>query len=117
MSAVPVNPDLLFDAEEYRRSGQSLWTFSAYPTTPAVDGGLPPVDDACRLIVGIQARGIDVAVWVNAIAENMTYVACRQDDIERPGIVVKEPESATFGRNFCADRSAELFARLEHGIE
>ena len=115
MSAGSVNFESLFDADEYHRTVHCPWTFLAYPTTLAVDHGLPPDNDACRLLAEIQARGIDVAIWVNGIAENTTYFACKKDDIKRLNDLVKELESTTFGKNFCADRSGVLFARLERG--
>jgi|TARA_B110000495_G_C22583206_1_gene350169 hypothetical protein len=115
MSTECVNLDLLFDADEYHQSAHCPWTFFAYPTTLAVAHGLPPDDDACRLLAEVQARGMDVAIWVNGIAGNTTYFACKKNDIERLNDVVKELESTTFGKNFCAERSEALFARLEHG--
>ena len=115
MSTDSVNLELLFDADEYHRTEHCPWTFFAYPTTLAVDNGLPPDNDACRFLAEIQACGIDVAIWVNGIAENTTYFACKKDDIERLNDLVKELESTSFGKNFCVDRSEVLFARLERG--
>lgn len=105
-----VNVDLLFDADEYRRSGPCPWTFFAYPTTLAVANGLPPDDDACKLLGEIQARGIDVAIWGNGIADNTTYFACKKDDIQRLNDALKELEtSESFGEKFCSNRSEKLF--------
>jgi len=116
MSADSVNFDTLFDADEYRQSGHFPWTFFAYPTTLADDRGLPPDETACRLLGEVQARGIGVAIWVNGIADNTTYFACKKDDIERLNDALGELENTdTFGENFCAKRSDELFALLEHG--
>jgi len=115
MSVNSVDLDLLFDAEEYRRTEHCPWTFFAYPTTLAVDHGLPPDDDACRLLAEVQARGIDVAIWVNGIADNTTYFACKRADIDRLNDLVTELEGTTFGKNFCGERSEALFARLDHG--
>ena len=45
-----------------------------------------------------------------------TYFACRKDDIERLNDALEELENAdSFGENFCAKRSEELFALLEPG--
>jgi hypothetical protein len=111
-----VNLDLLFDADEYRRSGHCPWTFFAYPTTIAVDHGLPPDEDACQLLGEVQARGIEVAIWVDGIADNTTYFACKKDDIQRLHDALEELENSdSFGKDFCAKRSEELFALLEHG--
>lgn len=115
MSAHTINLESLFDADEYHRSGNCPWTFFAYPTTLAVEHGLPPDDDACSLLADIQDRGIDVAIWVNAIADNTTYFACKQGDVERLNHFVEELETTVFGKNFCAERSEARFAWLEHG--
>ena len=115
MSTKRVQLDLLFDADAYHQSGHCPWTFFAYPTTLAVTHGLPPDADACRLLAEVQARGIDVAIWANGIADNTTYFACKQDDIQRLTDVVKELERNMFGRNFCEERSNFLFAQLDHG--
>ncbi len=116
MSAESVNLDLLFDADEYWRSGHCPWTFFAYPTTLAGAHGLPPDQDACRLLGAVQARGIDVGIWVNGISDNTTYFACKKDDIQRLNEVLEELENTdSFGMGFCAKRSEALFAILEHG--
>ena len=110
-----VNLDALFDADEYRVSGDCPWTFFAYPTSLARSDGLPPDDEACKFLGAIQAREIDVAIWVNGIAENTTYFACKRDDIQRLNNAVAELENGElFGDNFCAKRSEELFALLEN---
>ena len=111
-----VKLDLLFDADQYQRSGGCPWTFFAYPTSLAVEHGLPPDDEACRFLGEIQVRGIDVAIWVNGIADNTTYFACRGDDIQRLRDVVNELETAEwFGEKFSTKRSEKLFALLENG--
>ena len=111
-----INPDRLFDGDEYRKSGDCPWTFFAYPTSLATEHRLPPDDEACRFLGAIQARGIEVAIWVNGIATNTTYFACKRDDIERLNDAVTELENdELFGNNFCAKRSEALFALLENG--
>ncbi|MCP4082961.1 MAG: hypothetical protein GY743_22275 [Planctomycetaceae bacterium] len=115
MNTNPVKIDLLFDADEYRRTGVFPWTFFAYPTSLSIDHGLPPDADACRYLAEIQSRGIDVAVWADGIAKNTTYFACRRDDIQRLTNVVNSLETnEMFGENFAAIRSEELFALLEN---
>ena len=116
MTAHCIDFELLFDAQEYRRSGSCPWTFFAYPTSLAVEHGLPPDEDACRLLGDIQTRGIDVAIWINGIADNTTYFACKSADIQRLNDALTELENTgSVGKNFCAKRSEELFAALEHG--
>jgi hypothetical protein len=103
--------DKLFDADEYRRSGFCPWTFFAYPTSMADERGLPPDDDACKFLGRLQEHGIEVAVWVNSIAEGTTYFACRKDDIERLQNVIQELEdSEEFEKGFCNTRTERLFA-------
>ncbi len=114
MSNDSVKLDLLFDADEYQRSGECPWTFFAYPTSLAVDHGFPPDDDACRFLAAIQAHGIEVAVWIYG-SNNTTYFACKRNDIQRLRKAVEELETVdSFGESFCAIRSEELFAQLEH---
>jgi len=111
-----IHLDLLFDADEYRRSEACPWTFFAYPTTLADVHGLPPDQDACRLLAEVQARGIEVAIWVNGIGNNTNYFACKKNDIQRLQEVLKELENANlFGKGFCSKRSEELFAKVELG--
>ncbi|MEE2937842.1 MAG: hypothetical protein VYA84_17785 [Planctomycetota bacterium] len=116
MNTESVKIDLLFDADEYRRTGECPWTFFAYPTSLPTDHGLPLDDDACRYLAAIQSRGIEVAVWGDGVAKNTTYFACRRDDIQRLTDVVNSLETTElFGENFAAIRSEELFTLLENG--
>jgi len=122
-SVLTMNPnsirfDLLFDADEYRRSGFCPWTFFAYPTSIADEYGLPPDHDACNFLACLQERGIDVAIWVNGIAGDTTYFACRKDDIQRLNATLAELEdSGLIEKGFCGKRSERLFALLENGTE
>ena len=115
MRAGSVNLESLFDADEYHRSGHCPWTFFAYPTSLAVEDGLPPDAEACRLLAEIQTRGMEVAIWRHGIDSHTTYFACKQDDIDRLRRLLRELEGGTYGKNFCAERSEAQFARLEHG--
>lgn len=103
--------DLLFDADEYSRSGACPWTFFAYPTSLAVERGLPPDNEACELLSHLQERKIDVSIWVNGIADNATYFACRKEDIQRLHDALQELENAgMIEKDFCSKRSERLFA-------
>ena len=114
MNFTSVNLELLFDADEYWRSGQCPWTFFAYPSILAADHGLPPDTDACRLLAELQARGIAVAIWIDALANNTTYFACRHEDIHRVTDALEELQrSGSFPENFCSERSEQLFKMLE----
>lgn len=104
---------MLFDAEEYVRSGCCPWTFFAYPTSLALERGLPPDSEACVLLAHLQERGIDVAVWESRITVDTTYFACRRDDIERLNDVLQELEvGGIIEQDFCSKRSDRLFAML-----
>ena len=114
MNPCSIKFDLLFDADAYYRSGLCPWTFFAYPTSLAVERGLPPDHDACELIAHIQNREIDVAIWVNGIAEDTTYFACRKEDIQRLHDVLQELEgTGMIEKDFCSKRSVRLFAKLD----
>ena len=108
-----VNWELLFDADEYRRAGGVPWTFFACPTALATADGLPPDEDARKLLAEVLYRGIEVAVWESNVVNNTTYFACKQSDIKRLTELVVELEATILGRNFCAQRSEELFARWD----
>ena len=116
MNTSSVRFELLFDAEEYRRSGHCPWTFFAYPTSLAVERGLPPDADACRLLCDLQTCEIDVAIWINGIADDTTYFACRKEDIQRLHDALEALEnSGDLEKDFCARRSEKLFALLAGG--
>jgi hypothetical protein len=113
MNPETIDFELLFDADEYFRSGDCPWTFFAYPTSLAVERGLPPDDDACELLGLLQRRDIDVAIWVSTLAEDTTYFACRKEDIQRLNDALRELEIAGIIENdFLQKRSERLFANL-----
>ena len=118
MNTNKIRCDLLFDADEYCRSGNCPWTFFAYPTSLAVERGLPPDNDACELLGHLQERKIDVALWINGIAEDTTYFACRTEDIQRLQDALRELENTgIIEKNFCSTRSERLFAKLTKDTE
>lgn len=104
---------MLFDADAYYQTGNCPWTFFAYPTSLAAEQGLPPDAQACQLLVHLQQRDIDVAIWVNRIAEDTTYFACRKEDIQRLIDTLQELENTgIIEPNFCSCRSEYLFSQL-----
>ncbi len=114
MNPCPIRFDLLFDADEYHRSGPCPWTFFAYPTSLADERGLPPDNEVCDFLGSLQERGIDVAIWPNGIAEDTTYFACRKEDIQRLHNAIQELEdSGTIKKGFCNERTERLFAASE----
>ena len=114
MDSNSIQFELLFDAEEYHRSGNCPWTFFAYPISFAEDRDLPPDEDACHLLAMLQERGICVAVWVSGICENTTFFACRMEDIQKLNGALKEIEVCGMnGKDFCITRSQELFGFVE----
>jgi len=118
MNPASIRFDLLFDAGKYHLSGTCPWTFFAYPTSLAVERGLPPDTDACQLLARVQNCGIDVAIWINGIAEDTTYFACRKEDIQRLNDALQKLEASGMIENdFCRKRSERLFAALVKGAE
>ena len=118
MSPDSIKFDLLFDANEYYRSGVCPWTFFAYPTSLAIERGLPPDSDACELLAHLQRREIAVSIWFNGIADDTTYFACRKEDIQKlHGALQELEDSGTIERDFCSKRSERLFATLAKGTE
>ena len=114
MTRIPIKFDMLFDADEYHRSGICPWTFFAYPTSLADEQGLPPDNEACDFLGCLQERGIDVAIWVNGIAEDTTYFACRKEDIQKLNDAIQELEDCgAIEKGFCNERSERLFAASE----
>jgi hypothetical protein len=114
MIPVPIRFDLLFDADEYHRSGFCPWTFFAYPTSLADENGLPPDKEACRLLACLQARGIDVALWINGIVADTTYFACRKEDLQRLQNAIRELEdSGDIEKGFCTAGAKRLWAASE----
>ena len=118
MNADSIRFDMLFDADEYYRSGRCPWTFFAYPTTLANDRGLPPDDEACELLAQIQQHEIDVAIWVNGISNDTTYFACRKEDMYRLNDALQELETlGIIEKDFCLARTERLFAQTGKGTE
>ncbi len=113
MESNPIRFDMLFDADEYHRSGKSPWTFFAYPTSLSVERDLPPDADACNLLATLQNREICVAVWVSLISVNTTFFACIMEDIPRVKNALKEIEVCGLsGMDFFSDRSKKLFETI-----
>lgn len=111
MNPNPVRFDLLFNADEYFRSGFCPWTFFAYPTSIADARGLPPDNEACDLLGRLQKRGIKVAVWANGVAEDTTYFACRKEDVQTLQHTIQELEdSGAIEKGFWNNRTERLFA-------
>ena len=109
---------MLFDADEYYRSGQCPWTFFAYPTSLADAQGLPPDKAACELLFCLKKRGIDVVTWGSGPVPNTTYFACRNEDRQRLSDLLHELQSSgIIGPDFCRIRTERLFAKLEEGPE
>ncbi|MCU0717500.1 MAG: hypothetical protein MUC83_08120 [Pirellula sp.] len=118
MNAFPIRFDILFNADEYFRSGHCPWTFFAYPTSLGDDRGLPPDDEACELLARLQQHGINVSIWSNGIAKNTTYFACRREDSHRLNEVVTELETrGIIERDFCSKRTERLFAQVAENSE
>ena len=116
MDSNSIQFELLFDAEEYHRSGNCPWTFFAYPISFAEDRDLPPDEDACHLLAMLQKRGIRVAVWVSSISEDTTFFACRMEDRQKLDAALNEIDVRGInGKDFCISKSEKLFASIVKG--
>jgi len=114
MRSNSIDFDLLFDADEYFRTEYSPWTFFAYPTSLAVEKGLPPDEPACQMLGEIQSRGIEVAIWINGIGNDTNYFCYKKHDIHRLMDALSELEASDrFGENYLSKRCDELFELLE----
>jgi hypothetical protein len=102
--------DLLWNVNDYIRLGSIPWTFFAYPTSIAVEHGLPPDVEACKLLATIQANGIQVAIWVNKTAKDTTYFACPYEARHKLHTLIEDLEfSKAIEKDFCRQHSDRLF--------
>jgi len=107
-----------FDAEAYWRAGHCPWTFFAYPSRLADDHGLPPDEDAKRLLVELRTRGIQVGILANGIANDTTYFACPKEEIQRLHDALADLEAnGSFETGFCTKRSEYLFSLVAQDAE
>lgn len=114
MNRDSIQLDRLFDANDYWRSGNCPWTFFAYPTSLADENGLPPDNEACRLLADLQTRGIPVGIWVSGVDGDTTFFACRKEDIQRLHEAIQELEdTGVIAIGFCNERTERLFAACE----
>jgi hypothetical protein len=110
--------DKIFDADAYWRAGNFPWTFFAFPRVFADDPGLPPDNDAKRLLVALQSRGIPVGTWVNTPAEDTAYFACPKEAIESLNDALSAlEEQGEFEKGFCTKRTEYLFSLVGKSTE
>lgn len=106
-----LNTSSLWDADSYWHNGNCPWTFFAYPRSVADECGLPPDDDANRLLAELMQRGIRVGVWRDAVPEHTSYFACPKEDIQLLDEALAELEQCGLLKpNFCTEHSERLFA-------
>ena len=74
-----------FDADAYHRAGHCPWTFFVFPRALADAAGLPPDDDARRLLQVLQQQGIPVGTWTTSPFTDDAYFACPKEAIGRLG--------------------------------
>ena len=108
-----MNANTHFDADAYWRAGNCPWTFFAFPRALADNDGLPPDDDAKRLLAALQRRGIPVAPWLNAPVEDTAYFACPTEAILCLNEALETLEATgEFEKGFCAKRTELLFSMV-----
>jgi hypothetical protein len=107
-----------FDADAYWRAGNCPWTFFAFPRVLADDAGLPPDDDAKRLLAVLQCRGIPVGAWLNTFVEGASYFACPKEAIGALNDALSAlEEQGEFEKGFCTKRTEYLFSLVEGSTE
>jgi hypothetical protein len=107
-----------FDADAYWRAGNCPWTFFAFPRIFADAAGLPPDDDAKRLLAALRGRGIPVGPWVNAPVEDTAYFACPKEAIGSFNDALTALEvQGEFEKGFCTKRTEYLFSLVGKSTE
>jgi hypothetical protein len=113
-----VNATTHFDADAYWRAGNCPWTFFAFPRLLADDAGLPPDDDAKRLLAALQGVGIPVGTWVNTFVEDTAYFACPKEAIGRLSDALSAlEEQGEFEKGFCTKRAEYVFSLVGSSTE
>jgi hypothetical protein len=107
-----------FDADAYWRAGNCPWTFFSFPRLLADESGLPPDEDAKRLLAELQHRGIPVGTWINTPVEDTAYFACPKEAIGplNDALTALE-EQGEFEKGFCAKRTEYLFSLFGRSAE
>lgn len=107
-----------FDADAYRRAGNCPWTFFAFPRALADESGLPPDEDAKRLLAVLQGRGIPVGTWINTFVADTAYFVCPKEAIGplNDALTALE-EQGEFEKGFCAKRTEYLFSLVGSSSE
>jgi hypothetical protein len=84
----------------------------------ADDAGLPPDEDAKRLLATLQRRGIPVGTWVNTFVEDTAYFACPKEAIGRLNdALIALEEQGEFEKGFCSKRTEYLFSLVGKSTE
>ncbi len=100
-----------FDPAAYYKAGHMPWTFFAYPRSLADKDGMPPDNDAKRLLNILRCRGLEVGVWVETPVPGTSYFACPKDEIERLHRTLTALEAeGQFEQGFCSKRTDYLFS-------
>jgi hypothetical protein len=107
-----------FNADAYRRAGHCPWTFFVFPRVLADAAGLPPDDDARRLLQVLQRQGIPVGTWTTGPFTDDAYFACPKEAIGRLHAALAALEDAgEFERGFCIKRSEYLLSLVAPDAE
>jgi hypothetical protein len=98
-------------------AGNCPWTFFAYPRVLTDDAGLPPDDDAKRLLAALRDRGIPVGTWLNEPGDTV-YFACPKEAIGRLHEALTAMENqGEFEADFCIKRTEFLFSLVASNTE
>jgi hypothetical protein len=107
-----------FDADAYHRAGNCPWTFFVFPRVLADAAGLPPDDDARRLLQVLQRQGIPVGTWTTSPFTDDAYFACPKEAIGRLHAALDALEGVgEFEKDFCRKRSEYLLSLVEKSAE
>src|SRR5262249_7055012 len=94
------------------------WTFFVFPRVLADAAGLPPDDDARRLLHVPQRQDIPVGTWTTSPFTDDAYFACPKEAIGRLHAALAALESSgEFEKDFCRKRSEYLLSLVEKSAE
>jgi hypothetical protein len=95
-------------------SGESPWTFFAFPRVLADTENRPVDEQARRILLAIQQRGVPAATWVSPLTPGVVYFACPYESRKALNDAIELLErQGEFEIDFLAKRSEYLFSLVE----